>query len=95
MRGLLRIPAVLMLLAIPSVALAERDCRGSNDTDCSSNDPLGTRRDLAGRPMRPDGITGPQAAAAETPGEAECKQGWTAASRWDADTFKKLCEGKK
>lgn len=32
------------------------DCRGRNDNECAARDPLGTLRDLAGRPIRPDGI---------------------------------------
>lgn len=59
-----------------------------------ADDPFGTRRDLAGRPIRPDGITSPkEVASVPAPTDAECKLGWTAASPHDQAAFAKLCAG--
>jgi hypothetical protein len=42
--------------ATPQRREQDDSCRGRNDTICAARDPLGTLRDLAGRPINPDGI---------------------------------------
>lgn len=69
-------------------------CRGSNSNECASNDPFGTRRDLAGRPIRPDGIGRPDAAAVTAPTDSECKLPWISTSRWPREDFLRLCVGR-
>jgi hypothetical protein len=93
---LLAVTAAMAAVMAATPVLAQRDCKGRNDNECATNDPFGTKRDLAGRPIRPDGIKEPEnvSAAIAPPTADECKSGWTAASKWDEPTFKKACEGK-